>query len=159
MVKFGLFWSLKVAGTENREISKMDHGNSHRTVRPDFYVSSRITEFFVNNPCDQWWSWISPILTRSDLRCFLSCMNICINQFLKKKDFCKYIKKEENIELCRRPSMSLANDFLRSLAVKPEVLILLGDSDRNVVSIPCQINFFHPSQRPQKINKYREITR
>lgn len=55
--------------------------------------------------------------------------------------------------------MSLANDFLRSLAVKPEVLILLGDSDRNVVSIPCQINFFHPSQRPQKINKYREITR
>lgn len=55
--------------------------------------------------------------------------------------------------------MSLANDFLRSLAVKPEVLILLGDSDLNVVSIPCQINFFHPSQRPQKINKYREITR
>ena len=38
--------------------------------------------------------------------------------------------------------MSLANDFLRSLAVKPEVLILLGDSDLNVVSIPCQLNFF-----------------
>ena len=50
MVKFGLFWSLKVAGTENREISKMDYGNSHMTVRSDFYVSSRITEFSSTTP-------------------------------------------------------------------------------------------------------------
>lgn len=52
MVKFGLFWFLKVVGIENREILKMDYGNFYRIVWFDFYVSFRIMEFFVNNYCD-----------------------------------------------------------------------------------------------------------